>query len=61
MLSFCGIVVCNIIIMIGNKIWADITLRLRTEALVEGHRGQMIFSMFMLDRFELSSKPNIDS
>ena len=29
--------------MIGNKIRADATLRLGPEALLEGHKGQMIF------------------
>ena len=48
--------------MIVNKIRVDATLRLGIEALLEGHQGQMIFSsMFMFDRFEISSKPNIDS
>ena len=59
MLSFCGI---TIGLIIGNKIRVDATLRLGHEALLEGHYGQMIFpSMFMFDRFEISSKPNIDS
>ena len=40
----------------------DATLRIGLEALLEGHEGQMIFlSMIMFDRFEISSKPNIDS
>ena len=48
--------------MIVNKIGADATLRFDLEALLEGHQGQMMFSsMFMFDRFEISSKPNIDS
>ena len=59
MLSFYGIIVCH---MILNKIGADATLRFDLEALLEGHQGQMMFSsMFMFDRFEISSKPNIDS
>ena len=45
-----------------NKIMADANLRLGHEALLEGHQGQMIFSsMFMFDRFEISSKPYIGS
>ena len=48
--------------MIGNKIRVDATLRFDPDALLEGHQGQMIFpSLFMCDRFEISSKPNIDS
>ena len=48
--------------MIGNKIRVDATLRLGHEALLEVHQGQMIFSsMFMFDRFEISSTLNIDS
>ena len=48
--------------MIGNKIRVDATLRLGHEALLEDHQGQMFFSsIFMFDRFEISSKPNIDS
>ena len=59
MLSFCGIIIGRII---GNKIRVDATLRYGHEALLEGHQGQMIFpSMFMFDRFKISSKPNIDS
>ena len=59
MLSFCWIIVCP---EIGNKIRADATLRLGPEAALKGHQGQMILSsMFMFDRFQISSKPNIDS
>ena len=48
--------------MIVNKIRADATLRLGIEELLEGHQCQTIFlSMFMFDRFGISSKPNIDS
>ena len=48
--------------MIVNKIGADATLRFDLEALLEGQQGQMMFSsMFMIDRFEIASKPNIDS
>ena len=58
LLGFCGIIVCH---RIGNKIRVDATLRLGHEALLEGHQGQIIFSsMFIFDRFEISSKPNID-
>ena len=46
--------------MIGNKIRADATLRLGH--LLERLQAQMFFSsMFMFDRFEISSNPNIDS
>ena len=48
--------------MIGNKIRVDATLRLSLGALSGGHQGQLIFSsMFMFDRFEISSKLNIGS
>ena len=48
--------------MIVNKIGADATVRFDLEALLEGHKGQRRFSsMFMFDRFEISSKRNIDS
>ena len=48
--------------MIVNKIGADATLRFDLEALLEGHQGQMMLSsMFKFDKFEISSKPNIDS
>ena len=41
---------------------ADATPRFGHEALFESHQSQMNFSsMFMFDRFEISSKPNIDS
>ena len=59
MLSFYRIIVCH---MIVNKIGAGATLRFDLEALLEGHQGQMMLSsMFMFDRFGISSKPNIDS
>ena len=59
MLSFCGISICHIT---GDKIRVDATLRLGHQVILEGHQGQMIFSsMFMFDRFEISSKPHIES
>ena len=59
MLSFCGIFICHIM---GDKIRVDATLRLGHYVILEGHQGQMIFSsMFMFDRFEMSSKPHIES
>ena len=49
-------------IIILNKTRLDATLRLGHEALLGGPLGQIIrSSMFMFDRFEISSKPNIDS
>ena len=48
--------------IIGNKIRVDASVRLCHQALLEGHQGQTICSsMFMFDRFEISSKPHIDS
>ena len=53
MLSFCGIFICHIM---GDKIRVDATLRLGHQVILEGHQGQMIFSsMFMFDRFAISS------
>ena len=48
--------------MIGNKIRVDAALRLGNGALLGGHQCKMEFSsIFMFDRFEISSQPNIDS
>ena len=59
MLSFCEIFICHIM---GDKIRVDATLILCHQVILEGHQGQMIFSsMFMVDRFEISSKPHIES
>ena len=59
MLSFCGIIICHIM---GDKISVDVTLRLGHKVILEGHQGQLIFtSMFMIYRFEISSKPHIES
>ena len=59
MLRFCGISICHIM---GDKIRVDATLKLGHKVILEGHQGQMIFSsMFMFDRFEISSKPHIES
>ena len=59
MLSFCVIYICH---MMQDRIRVDATLRLGHKVILEGHQGQMIFSlMFMFDRFEISSKPHIES
>ena len=59
MLSFCGKSIYHIM---EDKIRVDATLRLGLWVILEGHQGQMISSsMFMFDRFEISSKPHIES
>ena len=59
MLNFRGIFICHIM---GDKIRVDATLRLGHWVILEGHQGQMIFSsMFMFNRFAISSKPHIKS
>ena len=48
--------------MIGNKIRVDAKLILCHYAFFEGYQAQMILSsLFMFDKFEISSKPYIDS